>query len=157
MAKQTLDNDAIKPSMAKQRLDDLRTKLSETQYNSKKVKENIRGYLLTRFMDYVKNYERVVEKKYPKAFKVYRVYMDGVSSFYRDMVDYVKISTKLLGARENLEKLSRHELEVYYQLPRDMRKVGPLLLVSAIPFAQYLTMPVAYVCMPLISFLFILN
>lgn len=129
--------------MAKQKLDDLRTKISESQYNPKKVQENILGYVLTRFMDYVKNYERMVEKKYPRAFKVYRVYMDGVASFYRDMKDYLKISTKLLGRPENILQLSRRELEIYYQLPKDMRKVGPLLLVSSIPFAQYLTMPVA--------------
>lgn len=147
VAKQTVNNDVTKLSLAKQTQDNLPTKMTESQYNSKKVKENIRGYVFTRFMDYVKNYERAVEKKYPRAFKTYRVYMDGVASFYRDMVDYVKISTKLLGAPENLEKLTRHELEVYYQLPRDMRKVGPLLVVSAIPFAQYITMPIAYVLM----------
>lgn len=96
-------------------------------------------------MDYVKvsvkNYELGIAKKYPGAYNVYRVYMDGVRNFYRDMKDYVKISTKLLG--EPIETLSRRELEVYYQLPKDMLKVGPLLLVSSIPFAQYLTMPVA--------------
>lgn len=136
-------SDATKSSVTKQKIDDLRTKISESQYNSAKVKENIRGYVFTRFMDYVKNYERAVEKKYPGAFKVYRVYMDGVASFYRDMKDYVKISAKLLGRPENVTQLTRRELEIYYQLPRDIRKVGPLLLVSSIPFAQYLTMPVA--------------
>lgn len=94
-------------------------------------------------MDHLKNYERAVEKKYPAAFKVYRVYMDGVASFYRDMKDYVKIKAKMNGRPENIMDLTRRELEIYYQLPRDMRKTGPLILVSAIPFAQYLTMPVA--------------
>lgn len=127
----------------KQKLDDLRTKNNESQHKSETMKENIRGYVFTRFMDYVKNYERAVEKKYPGAFKVYRVYMDGVANFYRDMKDYVKIGAKLLGTPENINQLTRRELEIYYQLPRDMRKVGPLLLVSSIPFAQYATMPVA--------------
>lgn len=152
-----VDSDATKPSMTKQKLDDLRTKLSESQYNSKKVKENIRGYVFTRFMDYVKNYGRAVEKKYPVAFKVYRMFLDGVTSFYHDMKDYLKISAKLIGRQENIRKLTRRELEIYYQLPRDMRKVGPLLLVSSIPFAQYLTMPVAYVKLTAVHLLWRLN
>lgn len=94
-------------------------------------------------MDYLKNYERAAEKKYPRAFKVYRVYLDGVASFYRDAKDYLKIKAKLIGKPENITELTRRELEIYYQLPRDMRKTGPLVLISAIPFAQYITMPVA--------------
>lgn len=114
-----------------------------TKYNSEKVKENIRGYVVPRLMDYLKNYERAVEKKYPRAFKVYRVYMDGVASFYRDMKDYMKISARTMGRPDHIMELTRRELEIIYQVPRDMRKIWPLLLVSAIPFAQYLTMPVA--------------
>lgn len=117
-------------------MDEIRTKITEKE-------GEVRTYFFGRFFDYVKNYDQLVAKKYPKAFKVYRVFMDGVKNFGSDMKDYLKITTKLFGEPEKLKQLTRAELEVYYQLPHDIRKVGPLLLVSSIPFAQYITMPLA--------------
>lgn len=137
------EDDLKKTPKSLTRIDELKVKLSESQYSSENVRKNISGYVFSRFIDYVKNYDKLVEKKYPQAMKVYRVFMDGVKYFYRDMKDYTKITTSLFGRSENINKLPRRELEVLYQMPRDMRKVGPLLVVSTIPFAQYLTMPIA--------------
>ena len=33
---------------------------------------------------------------------------------------------------------------VYFQTPKDMLRVGPVLLISALPFANYIVFPLAY-------------
>lgn len=128
---------------AEQRLANLKTRIEESQKKAEHVSDNLRGYALDRFINYVKNYDKVLEKKFPGAMKVYRVFMDGVKYFGRDMVNYVKIRSQMLMNGKSFSSMSRRELEIFYQMPNDIRKVGPILLVSAIPFAHYVTMPIA--------------
>lgn len=131
--------------MAQQKLAKLKTKIGDTQRKAAEVPDNIRGYALERFLNYVKNYENVLEKKFPGAMKVYRVFMDGVKLFYRDMIDHFKIRKRLVLQETDMTTMTRQELELIYQMPNYIRKMGPLLLVSAIPMAHYVTMPIAYV------------
>lgn len=126
-----------------QRLVNLRTKIEESQKKAEDVRNNIRGYALDRFITYIKNYENVLSKRFPGAMKVYRVFMDGVKYFGKDSIAYVKIRHQMLLQGKGESSMSRRELELYYQMPQDIRKVGPMILISAIPFAQYLTMPIA--------------
>lgn len=128
---------------AEHKLSDLKTKIEESQTRAGHVGDNLRGYALNRFISYIKNYDQVLEKKFPGAMKVYRVFMDGVKFFGRDSVDYVKIRSRMVIQGKEIETLTRRELELYYQMPSDIRKVGPIILISAIPFAHYLTMPIA--------------
>lgn len=130
--------------MAQQKLAEIKTRISESQRKASEVPDNIRGYALDRFINYVKNYDKVLEKKFPGAMKVYRVFMDGVKFFGRDMMDYVKIRAKMLMHNKDMSEFSRRELELYYQMPNDIRKVWPILVVSSIPMAHYITMPIAY-------------
>lgn len=129
--------------MAGQKFAELKTKIEESQRKAEHVGENLRGYALDRFISYIKNYDKVLEKKFPGAMKVYRVFMDGVKFFGRDMIHFVKIRSQMVIKGRCMTSMSRRELEIYYQMPIDMRKVGPIILISAIPFAHYLTMPIA--------------
>ncbi|XP_031640469.1 LETM1 domain-containing protein 1 [Contarinia nasturtii] len=126
------------------RLSKFRTRIEESQKKAENVRDDIRGYALNRFINYIKNYEKILEKKFPGAMKVYRVFMDGVKYITRDSIDYVKIRSKMLMQGKDQTSLSRRELELYYQMPHDIRKVGPMIFISAIPFAHYVTMPIAY-------------
>lgn len=123
-------------SVSQQKIDVLKTKIHDTQVNAEK-------YFFKRFLEYIKNYDQIVAKKYPTAFKVYRVYMDGVKNFYNDMKNYLKIQGKLLGEPERIKQLTRKELEIYYHLPQDLIKVAPFIIISSFPLVQYLTMPLA--------------
>lgn len=75
--------------------------------------------------------------------KVYRVFMDGVKLYGRDMVEYIKIRSRMMMKGKGIDSMTRRELELSYQMPSDIRKMGPFLLISALPFAQYVTMPIA--------------
>lgn len=110
---------------------------------AEKVREEVRTFFLSRFFEYVKNYDQVFARKYPKAFQVYRLFMDGTKNLFNDMKDYFRIQTKLIGNGGDLGQLTRKELEIQYHMPLDIKKVAPILLISSIPFAQYATMPLA--------------
>lgn len=55
------------------------------KYSRENVKRNVQGYVFSRFFDYVKNYDKVLEKKFPSAMHVYRVFLVGVKEFFNDM------------------------------------------------------------------------
>lgn len=43
-----------------------------------------------------------------------------------------------------MKEFSYSDLMVYYQIPKDILRVGPVLLVSALPFTNYIVFPLAY-------------
>lgn len=126
-----------------QQMTNIKAKIEESQRKAEHVREEIRGYALDRFINYIKNYDKVLEKKFPGAMRVYRVFMDGVKFFGRDMRDYVKVRSQMVVGGRDIDTMTRRELELFYQMPNDMRKVGPIILLSAVPFAHYVTMPIA--------------
>jgi LETM1-like protein len=47
--------------------------------------------------------------------------------------------------KRGTDGLTRHELELHFQMPRDMIRVAPVLVLSALPFANYVVFPMAYI------------
>lgn len=107
-------------------------------------RKNVRGYLFGRFFNYVQNYDKVIEKRFPGAVQVYRVFMTGVKEFFKDMKRFMKLTKIANDSKEGLRALNREEIECYYQLPKDMFKVAPTLIISALPFMNYVVFPIAY-------------
>lgn len=107
-------------------------------------RENVEGYMFKHFFDYIKNYEKLLEKNFPSAMKVYRTYVDGVIDFYNDMKSYLKIVRIVNNSPMGLKALNRKELELYMQMPRDMMKVAPALFVAALPLVGYVVMPLIF-------------
>lgn len=66
-----------------------------------------------------------------------------MKDFAKDLLEYFRISGELAIGRK-VRDLSYRELSIYFQLPRDLIKVGPFIIISAAPFANYVTFPVAY-------------
>lgn len=103
----------------------------------------MRSYVFDRYINYIKNYDEVLEKKFPAAMKVYRVFAVGIKDFYNDMKRFLKITRISTTSEQGLRSLTRRELELYYQMPKDMLRVAPVLMLSALPFANYVIFPVA--------------
>jgi len=103
----------------------------------KSVRKNVQGYVFTRYFDYIKNYQDVLEQKFPSAVKVYRIFIDGVKYFYNDMKRYLKITKLASESPQGLKILNRKELELYIQMPRDMFKVAPALMICSLPMVGY--------------------
>uniref|UniRef100_A0A1B6K9D4 Letm1 RBD domain-containing protein n=1 Tax=Graphocephala atropunctata TaxID=36148 RepID=A0A1B6K9D4_9HEMI len=112
--------------------------------SSKEREKQIRQYVLSRYMQYVQGYAAVLEQKFPTAMRVYRVFTIGIKDFYSDLKVFLALFHKVNLTSKGLETLTRKELEIYHQLPRDMVKILPVLLLSALPFANYVIFPLAY-------------
>lgn len=113
--------------------------------NIKGKESKLKEYALTSYMNYMQKYEKKLEKRFPSAMHIYRIFSDGIKSFYRDLKTFFRVRYILLGNEEELNVLTRREIELYHQMPKDMLKVAPVILLSALPFANYVVFPVAYV------------
>lgn len=122
---------------------------SRSQEGSGKQKspKNIQQYALSRYMQLVKGYEKVLEKKFPTAMHVYRIFMVGIKDFYRDMKYYFKIHRRL-STPAKFKCLTRKEIELYHRMPKDMIRVAPMLILSTLPFANYIVFPLVWVLIP---------
>jgi hypothetical protein len=109
---------------------------SEKQKSTKKIKD----YALSRYMQLVRGYEKVLEKKFPTAMHVYRIFMVGIKDFYKDMKNYFKIHRRL-SRPARFKCLTRKEIELYHRMPKDMIRVAPMLILSTLPFANYIVFP----------------
>lgn len=102
---------------------------------------NVSQYFFSRLFQYIANYDQVLEKKFPSAMKTYRDIKIGVKDFYMDMKMYFKINS--IVSSKGIKALTRKEMELYSQMPKDMLKVAPVLIVAALPFMNYVIFPLA--------------
>lgn len=123
-------------------------KASETlkKYSQKNVRKNVKRYAFLRLMDYMTkyNFDKVLERRFPLAIRVYRLFMDGAKDFYQDMKKFLKITRIANNSAVGLRALTRQELELYYKMPRDMMQVGPVLVATALPFTNYVILPILF-------------
>lgn len=133
---------AAKSADDKHKVDSQKSKLGK--YSRVAVRKEINKYVFSRFINYVKNYDKVLEKNFPAAVHLYRLFFEGVKDFLNDMKRYLKITRIVHGSAIGLRALTRKELELYLQMPKDMIKVAPTLVITALPFVGSAAFPIAY-------------
>lgn len=109
----------------------------------KTEKEKFRTYVIQRYIEYVKNYTKVLEDRFPTAMKMYRVFSTGIKEFLTDLKKYISLRIKL-ATDEGFSKMSRQDIELYQKMPSDMWRIAPVLILSAIPFGNYVIFPLAF-------------
>ncbi|XP_025833045.1 LETM1 domain-containing protein 1 isoform X2 [Agrilus planipennis] len=119
-------------------------KRSSPVYKSEKAKTKIRFYLLDQYSYYLDKYEKILEKQLPGAMKIYRIFMEGIKHFFRDFKEFIKIYREVNFSTRDIRTLELNQLELYDQMPRDMLKIAPVLLISALPLANYVIFPLAF-------------
>lgn len=102
---------------------------------------NLKKYWFGRYMDYIKNYEHTLEKKFPRTVQMYRIFSVGSRSVYTDLKRFVS-AVKKQGSN-GIDSLTREELQLMHTMPKDLRKLSPLFLLSALPFTNYIIFPLA--------------
>lgn len=105
------------------------------------MRDNMQDYIFMRYFNYVKNYDKVLEKNFPKAMQIYRAFFDGVKEFFSDMKRFLKIARIANDSPQGIRALNRQELELYMQMPRDMMKVAPALIGCSLPMVGYAFFP----------------
>lgn len=110
------------------------------------VSKEVKSYALTRYLNYVRNYEKALEVRFPRAMRVYRVFSVGIKDFYHEIKSFVRIKGLVRAAKRNgggVHSLTFKDIEVHYRMPTEMMRVAPVLLISALPFANYVVFPIA--------------
>lgn len=108
----------------------------------KKGVEHLKKYWLNRYINYIKNYELVLEKKFPRTIHFYRVFSVGTKELYLELKKYLAVVKKKTAY--DMDSLTREELQLNHTVPRDLLKMSPVLLLSAVPFTNYVIFPLAY-------------
>ncbi|XP_068087152.1 LETM1 domain-containing protein 1 isoform X2 [Anabrus simplex] len=121
-------------------------KLCYSQKSSTQPKEatKVQNYVFQRYLRFVQTYEKLLESRFPTAMHVYRIFMVGIKEFYADMKSFFRIVKKVNASPEGFKSLTLQEIHLYYQMPKDMKKVAPVLILSALPFANYIILPLVY-------------
>ncbi|XP_011168767.1 LETM1 domain-containing protein 1 [Solenopsis invicta] len=102
---------------------------------------NLKQYWFSRYINYIKNYESTLEQKFPRTMQMYRVFSVGSRDVYTDLKRFVT-AVKRQGSN-GVDCLTREELQLMHTMPRDLRKLSPLFLLSAVPFTNYIIFPLA--------------
>lgn len=100
-------------------------------------------FFLSRYVNYVRNYDKVLDSKFPAAMRVYRVFMVGTKEFYMDLKEFLRVVKRVNTSNEGIKSLTRQQIELYHKMPKDMIRVSPVLLLSAIPLSNYIIFPLA--------------
>lgn len=116
----------------------IRYQIQQEKKSEKHRISNIKEYWFNKYINYIKNYDKVLEKRFPKTMHVYRIFSIGTKDFIQDTKKFIQIKTK------NIDTLTADELQLSYTVHKDIVKLFPLLLISALPFTNYIIFPLAY-------------
>lgn len=90
-------------------------------------------------------------RSFPKLYKIFSSFKNGFSLFTRQTLIFMKMKLKLKILTNNetsfnkyLHDMTWKDVEIYRQIPRDWKKVAPVMLISALPLVNYAILPVAY-------------
>ncbi|XP_076316614.1 LETM1 domain-containing protein 1 [Tachypleus tridentatus] len=100
----------------------------------------IKKYIAQKYSAFVEGYEQILQKNFPSAFRIYQIFSIGTKDLLTDMKEYLLISHELRHGK-SVRDLTRKELETYFQTPKDMKKVAPMLIIAALPFTNYIILP----------------
>lgn len=120
----------------------MRFQIQEGKRIEKHRISNIKSYWFDKYINYIKNYEQVLEKNFPKTMHVYRIFSIGTKDFIQDVKKFLLVMKK-----QNIDgddNLTADELRLNYTMRKDLIKIFPVLLISAIPFTNYIIFPLAY-------------
>ncbi|XP_063634541.1 LETM1 domain-containing protein 1 [Cydia splendana] len=105
--------------------------------------EKLRTYIVERYIQYVKGYTKVLENRFPRAMQMYRVFSVGIKDFLKDLKRYIGLRIKV-AREQGFSNMSRQDIELYQKMPSDMLRIAPVLILSAIPFGNYVIFPLAF-------------
>ncbi|CAC5409511.1 unnamed protein product [Mytilus coruscus] len=107
----------------------------------------LKRYLINKFVKTIEKCENFVETNNPSAFKFYKTFKVGFNDLLEDTKTYYQVSKDIWYNSKELHTFSRKELVIYQQMPNEMIKAAPMLVVAMMPgaFVVFPTiLPIAY-------------
>ena len=92
----------------------------------------IREQFFNRLLRYSEAMEKRFENLTPKTYKKYKSLSGGFTLLVKDIIKVAEMATEL-HYKPHYYLYKRKELEAYLELPKDIKKVAPLLLIFPLP------------------------
>nr|XP_027203345.1 LETM1 domain-containing protein 1-like [Dermatophagoides pteronyssinus] len=119
------------------------SKLTKSSSSVIKPLSGFRRYLLDKIRLLINRYERLMLTNFPSTYRMLQMFTVGTKEFSYDVFEYMRIS-KDLAIDKSVQDLTYKELMIYMKTPKDIRKMTPFLLITALPLAQYVSIPLAF-------------
>ncbi|KAK7081247.1 LETM1-like protein [Halocaridina rubra] len=116
----------------------------DNKIGDEKMPSRLQRFVLWRFTWYLKRFQKSLENEMPDTFHMFRIFSIGLKDFIVDFKDFIKVLIILSMPGTTLRSLSRRDMELYYNMPGDMFRVFPILVISSLPFGQNIAFPVGY-------------
>ncbi|EFO24865.2 hypothetical protein LOAG_03622 [Loa loa] len=81
----------------------------------------------------MQQYESLLSRRYPKAYAVHRMVMDGCKWCWSDIKTYYRLKKDLRTKTRQISELKRSELEILLQCPSEITHIITLLMLLQIP------------------------
>ncbi|KAL0280140.1 UNVERIFIED_CONTAM: hypothetical protein PYX00_001522 [Menopon gallinae] len=118
----------IRTNVAKLSDKSVRLPVHGTQ-TKEKPKERFLTYIFTRYVNLVKIYEET----FPSAAKFYKTFSTGIKLFKDDGLQLFQAYKK--SNSHTIHSLTRKELEIFHEMPMNMVKVAPIIVIgTTLPF-----------------------
>ncbi|XP_063586237.1 LETM1 domain-containing protein 1-like [Penaeus indicus] len=111
---------------------------------SQNISSKILRYFLDRYTWYLNRFHQSLENEMPDTFNMFRIFSVGLKQFLIDFKDFMMVLVYLSIPGSTLRNCTRRELELYYNMPRDMIRVFPIIALSSLPLGQNLAFPIGY-------------
>ncbi|KPM04336.1 LETM1 domain-containing protein 1-like protein [Sarcoptes scabiei] len=107
-----------------------------------KMLMKFKQYLSLKIQHSIIKYENLMNTKFTKTYRMLKIFTDGTKIFSKDVAEYVRISGDIALNRSS--NLTYREVMIYRKTPGDLIKMTPFILLTALPLAQYITLPLGF-------------
>jgi len=104
----------------------------------------VREQFFNRILRYTEKLEKRFENLTPETYKKYKSLSNGFKLLVQDIVKVAEMATEL-HYKPHYHLYKRKDLEAYLELPKDIKRVTPLLCIFPVPGG-------ALICLPLASY-----
>lgn len=95
----------------------------------------------------VKNLPKVAnsfEKRFPKTYRLFTLLSRGTRRFGSETMQFLRTRNSIISNPRYVESMSWKDVNIYRELPRDWKSVSPVMIIAALPFMNYIILPLAY-------------
>ncbi|ELU14134.1 hypothetical protein CAPTEDRAFT_203488 [Capitella teleta] len=103
----------------------------------------MKNFILNKYLSYIDRISLQVETKYPRVYRLYRLFKDGIVDFLSDAKLYYKVAPSIWNGAP-LGGYTHKELEVYKCFPHDFKRTAIFIALCEIPVIDIIVPITAY-------------
>ncbi|KAL3997295.1 LETM1-like family protein [Acanthocheilonema viteae] len=87
---------------------------------------------------WMERYEAFLSRRYPKAYAVHKMVMNGCKWCWSDIKTYYRLKKDLRTKTRQISELKRPELEILLQTKEELLKLGIIVILIPLPFTVFI-------------------